>query len=118
MDVRVALLFRKIAISLHNVRSHDSTREITKQGLEEFRKLLGRYPRVHANHSTNGDNIYWEPHVSTGCNFSTQLVRRCMTDILLNGTILPRPFFLGRPYVAAQWTMFEMLSFDKTTSIE
>ncbi len=46
-------------ISLHNVRNHDSTREIIKQGLEEFRKLIGCYPRVQANHSTNRDNIYW-----------------------------------------------------------
>jgi len=46
-------------IALHNVRNHDSTREIIKHGLEEFRKLIGRYPRVHANHSTNRDNIYW-----------------------------------------------------------
>ncbi|RZU38913.1 hypothetical protein [Edaphobacter modestus] len=37
-------------ISLHNVRNHDSTPEITKQGLEEFRQSLGRCPRVHANH--------------------------------------------------------------------
>jgi hypothetical protein len=50
---------RGFEISLHNVRNHDSMREITKQGLEEFRKLVGRYPRVHANHSTNRDNIYW-----------------------------------------------------------
>ena len=41
---------RGFEISLHNVRNHDSTPEITKQGLEEFRQLLGRYPRVHANH--------------------------------------------------------------------
>jgi hypothetical protein len=46
-------------ISLHNVRNHDSTREMTKQGFEEFRKLIGHYPRVHANHSINRDNIYW-----------------------------------------------------------
>jgi hypothetical protein len=50
---------RGFEISLHNVRNHDSTREIIKQGFEEFRKLIGRYPRVHANHSTNRDNIYW-----------------------------------------------------------
>jgi len=46
-------------ISLHNVRNHDSTREMVKQGLEEFRRLTGRYPRVQTNHSTNRDNIYW-----------------------------------------------------------
>ncbi|MFI5071021.1 MAG: hypothetical protein ACHP8A_09035 [Terriglobales bacterium] len=46
-------------ISLHNVRNHDSTREMIKQGLEEFKNLIGRYPRIQANHSTNRDNIYW-----------------------------------------------------------
>jgi hypothetical protein len=46
-------------ISLHNVRNHDSTREMVEQGLEEFRSLTGRYPRVQTNHSTNRDNIYW-----------------------------------------------------------
>lgn len=50
---------RGFEISLHNVRNHDSEREIVKQGIEEFRKQIGRYPRVHANHSINRDNIYW-----------------------------------------------------------
>jgi hypothetical protein len=45
-------------ISLHNVRNHHSTREMIEQGLEEFRRLIGRYPRVQTNHSTNRDNIY------------------------------------------------------------
>lgn len=48
-------------ISLHNVRNHHSTREVVMQGLEEYRRLLGTYPRVHANHSTNRENIYWGP---------------------------------------------------------
>jgi hypothetical protein len=46
-------------ISLHNVRNYDSMREMVKQGLEEFRRLTGHYPRVQTNHSTNRDNIYW-----------------------------------------------------------
>src|SRR3954468_16726619 len=46
-------------IALHNVRNHDSTRETIDAGLEEFRRLIGYYPRVHANHSRNRDNIYW-----------------------------------------------------------
>ena len=46
-------------ISLHNVRNHDSTREMIEHGLEEFRSLTGCYPRVQTNHSTNRDNIYW-----------------------------------------------------------
>jgi hypothetical protein len=46
-------------IALHNVRNYDSTREMISQGLEEFRQIIGYYPRVHANHSRNRDNIYW-----------------------------------------------------------
>jgi hypothetical protein len=46
-------------ISLHNVRNHHSMREMIERGLKEFRGLTGCYPRVHTNHSTNRDNIYW-----------------------------------------------------------
>jgi hypothetical protein len=46
-------------IALHNVRNHDSTRELIASGLERFRELIGYYPRSHANHSRNRDNIYW-----------------------------------------------------------
>jgi hypothetical protein len=46
-------------IALHNVRNGDSTRDQVHRGIEEFRRLLGRYPRAHANHSSNRENIYW-----------------------------------------------------------
>jgi hypothetical protein len=46
-------------IAMHNVRNHDATREMIEYGLEEFRRLIGHYPRIHANHSRNRDNIYW-----------------------------------------------------------
>ena len=46
-------------IALHNVRNHDSTREIIEQGLEEFRRCIGHNPRVHSNHCNNRENIYW-----------------------------------------------------------
>jgi hypothetical protein len=49
-------------IGLHNARSHNSTREVTKNGFEEFWALLGKYPRVHCNHSNNAENIYWGGH--------------------------------------------------------
>lgn len=48
-------------IALHNVRNTCSTRDEVEAGLEEFRRLIGCYPRVHANHSYNRDNIYWGP---------------------------------------------------------
>lgn len=48
-------------IALHNVRSGSAPREVVEQGLEEFRIRLGDYPRCHANHSNNRENIYWGP---------------------------------------------------------
>lgn len=48
-------------IALHNVRNTCSAREEIRAGLEEFKRLLGSYPRVHANHSHNRENIYWGP---------------------------------------------------------
>jgi len=48
-------------IALHNVRNTCSTRSEVAAGLEEFRRLIGCYPRVHANHSYNRENIYWGP---------------------------------------------------------
>ncbi len=46
-------------IALHNVRNHHATRDMVRQGLEEFRRLIGYYPVVHANHSRNAENVYW-----------------------------------------------------------
>ena len=46
-------------IALHNVGNHDSTREAVCQGLESFRSIVGAYPRCHANHFMNRDNLYW-----------------------------------------------------------
>jgi hypothetical protein len=46
-------------LSLHNVRNYHATREVILQGFEEFRDLLGTYPRLHCNHSSNRENIYW-----------------------------------------------------------
>jgi glycosyltransferase involved in cell wall biosynthesis len=46
-------------IALHNVRNHHACREMVVRGLEEFRKIVGQYPAVHANHSRNAENLYW-----------------------------------------------------------
>lgn len=45
-------------IGLHNVGSGDYSREEILEGIEEFNKELGSYPRLHINHSYNKDNIY------------------------------------------------------------
>jgi len=46
-------------IALHNVRNSNAPREVVLQGLTEFDRLLGHLPMVHANHSSNRENIYW-----------------------------------------------------------
>lgn len=46
-------------IALHGVRGGSSKRADIVQGLEEFRREFGEYPRLHVNHSRNRDNLYW-----------------------------------------------------------
>lgn len=46
-------------IGLHNVRSGSAPRDIVQRGFEEFRARMGEYPRSHANHFDNFENIYW-----------------------------------------------------------
>ena len=50
-------------IALHGIRGGDSRREEIAEGLDEFKRTLGRDPRMHINHSTNRDNLYWGRHV-------------------------------------------------------
>ncbi|MFC4344326.1 hypothetical protein [Cupriavidus numazuensis] len=46
-------------IGLHNVGDGAFTREEIAAGLEEFRRTFGSYPKVHVNHVSNPDNVYW-----------------------------------------------------------
>jgi hypothetical protein len=46
-------------IALHNATFHGSLRLDALRGLEEFRRLFGRYPRIHVNHADCEDAIYW-----------------------------------------------------------
>jgi glycosyltransferase involved in cell wall biosynthesis len=48
-------------IALHSVRNTCSTRSEVETGLDEFRRLIGQYPRVHTNHAGNRENLYWGP---------------------------------------------------------
>lgn len=50
-------------IALHGVRGGSSPRADIERGLEEFREILGAYPRMQVNHSLNEDNLYWGPHL-------------------------------------------------------
>jgi hypothetical protein len=46
-------------IAFHGATMESSSRDRTLRALEAFRAALGHYPRVHANHSMNRDNLYW-----------------------------------------------------------
>jgi len=46
-------------IASHGATSHGVTTDQTARALETFKELIGYYPTVHCNHSTNRDNLYW-----------------------------------------------------------
>jgi hypothetical protein len=50
-------------IALHGVRGGSSPRKDIEVGLDEYRKVLGDYPRMHINHALNKDNLYWGSHL-------------------------------------------------------
>jgi len=46
-------------IAFHNASNCSSRRETTISALENFKEAVGYYPKTHANHSYNRENIYW-----------------------------------------------------------
>jgi hypothetical protein len=46
-------------IASHGATMESSTRDRTVAGLERFRETFGAYPRIHANHAFNRENLYW-----------------------------------------------------------
>lgn len=50
---------RGFEIALHNVGSGEFTREEIMEGIEQFRRIMGFYSKIHINHASNPDNIYW-----------------------------------------------------------
>ena len=46
-------------IAFHNASMCSSTRENTSGALDRFKDALGFYPRSHANHHENSENLYW-----------------------------------------------------------
>jgi len=58
-DFTVELQKWGFEIAFHGATMESSRRERTVAALERFRELFGQYPRVHANHSFNRENLYW-----------------------------------------------------------
>lgn len=84
-------------VGLHNVRNHDAERQVIEKGFEEFHALLGRFPRIHCNHSSNRENIYWgstrltSPMVRFGYNLATRFTRKNY----FQGHVESSPYFWG-----------------------
>lgn len=58
-DWVLSLQAQGFEIGLHNVGDGSFARREILDGLEIFRDVVGSYPRVHANHVSNPDCIYW-----------------------------------------------------------
>jgi hypothetical protein len=50
---------RGFEITWHGATMESSPRERTVAALELFRETFGMYPRIHANHAHNRENVYW-----------------------------------------------------------
>jgi hypothetical protein len=50
---------RGFEIASHGASMMSSPRERTARALELFRETFGHYPRLHANHGYNRENLYW-----------------------------------------------------------
>lgn len=55
----VDLQRRGFEIASHGATMESSDRARTRRALERFRDAFGAYPRVHANHAYNRENLYW-----------------------------------------------------------
>jgi hypothetical protein len=60
-DFITGLAARGFEVAFHGATMESSTRDRTVAGLERFRAVFGEYPRVHANHALNRENLYWGP---------------------------------------------------------
>ncbi len=58
-DFVVDLQRRGFEIASHGATMESSTRERTIAGLQRLNATFGAYPRVHANHAYNRENLYW-----------------------------------------------------------
>lgn len=50
---------RGFEVTWHGATMESSQRDRTIAAVERFRDLIGHYPRIHANHAGNRENLYW-----------------------------------------------------------
>ncbi|HEY9225502.1 MAG TPA: hypothetical protein VIP11_02565 [Gemmatimonadaceae bacterium] len=93
-DFVIDLQRRRFEIASHGASMESSSREKTIRGLERLAETFGEYPRVHANHSHNRDNLYWGRE-----RLDNPILR------LLYGAMLkqPRDFYQGHVPDSEYW---------------
>ena len=62
----VGLQKQGFEIGSHGASYGTASRDEWKRGLEQFNRLYGHYPRIHANHAGSLDSIYWGEQRVTG----------------------------------------------------
>jgi hypothetical protein len=95
LDFIMHLRDKGFEIALHNVRNHDATREVIEEGFEEFHRLIGSYPRTHANHSRNRENICWGEARFNSLRHMYKLALACKSGRIFEGHKQESPFFWG-----------------------
>ena len=64
-------------LTWHGATMESSPRARTVAALERFHQIFGNYPRVHANHAANAENIYWGH-----ARFDDPLLRACVRRLV------------------------------------
>jgi hypothetical protein len=59
LDFILKLRSQGFEIALHDVGDGAFTRQEIAEGLEIFRRKIGEYPRLYANHAGNPSHLYW-----------------------------------------------------------
>lgn len=62
-DYILSLKDQGFEVAMHTVSGGNDTRQETARGYEEFKKIVGYYPRINIMHSNNLENAYWGRNV-------------------------------------------------------
>jgi hypothetical protein len=98
LDFLLDLQDKGFELASHGVGSGAFSREEILAGFERFRDLFGHYPRVHANHARNPDNLYWRPQERLTIPFSIllQIAQRLKRSVPNDGGhVEESPHFWG-----------------------
>lgn len=85
---------RGFEVAFHGATMESSTRERTIAALERYKSCFGSYPRVHANHSFNRENLYWG-----GERVDDPVVRWLYTK----ASRIPAAYFCGHRQQSEHW---------------